>query len=328
MWAPRAAHVYVARGDTSAYQAAPQDELVRDPSTGHWTGFFPGVVDGSTYRYYVVGTDGSAALKRDPRAVELEAGVALADCDCVVRDPRAYPWHDAGFAARVQRPGRLPVPRRRLLRRATQAGRDIRPHRTAKLLDAVQRVPYLARLGVTAVQPLPVVEFQGEWSLGYNGTDLYSPEMDYCVDPTLTSAPYLAAVNDLLHAARAPTPLKRQNSSRDRPTSSRRSSTSATLTGSRVIFDVVYNHAGGGLDPQSLDYRRPAGRPGPYNNACTSRPRAGPAGRVFAFDRADGPRVPDRQRDDVPRRVPRRRAAVRRGHGDRRARAAGRSARS
>jgi 1,4-alpha-glucan branching enzyme len=57
VWAPRAAHVYVARGDTSAYQAAPQDELVRDPSTGHWTGFVPGVVDGSTYRYYVVGTD-------------------------------------------------------------------------------------------------------------------------------------------------------------------------------------------------------------------------------------------------------------------------------
>jgi 1,4-alpha-glucan branching enzyme len=41
VWAPRAAHVYVARGETSAYQAAPEDELVRDPSTGHWTGFFP-----------------------------------------------------------------------------------------------------------------------------------------------------------------------------------------------------------------------------------------------------------------------------------------------
>ena len=39
----------------------------------------------------------------------------------------------------------------------------------------------------------------GEWSLGYNGTDLFSPEMDYCVDPDQLSL-YLAKVNHLLAA--------------------------------------------------------------------------------------------------------------------------------
>jgi 1,4-alpha-glucan branching enzyme len=44
-------------------------------------------------------------------------------------------------------------------------------------------VEYLADLGVNAVQPLPLVEFRTPWSLGYNGTDIFSPKMDYCVGP-------------------------------------------------------------------------------------------------------------------------------------------------
>jgi 1,4-alpha-glucan branching enzyme len=141
VWAPRAAHVYVARGETSAYQAAPEDELVRDPSTGHWTGFFPGVVDGSTYRYYVVGTDGSAALKRDPRAVELEGGVALADCDCVVRNHGAYPWHDAGFITPAFNNLVVYQFHVGVFYARDAGGRDIRPSRVAKLLDALGASP-------------------------------------------------------------------------------------------------------------------------------------------------------------------------------------------
>lgn len=50
---------------------------------------------------------------------------------------------------------------------------------------------------VTALQPLPLVEFQGEWSLGYNSSDLFSPEMDYCVDAA-ELVPYLQRANALL----------------------------------------------------------------------------------------------------------------------------------
>ena len=45
----------------------------------------------------------------------------------------------------------------------------------------VDRIEYFADLGVNAVMPLPFQEYQGENSLGYNGTDLFSPEMDYAV---------------------------------------------------------------------------------------------------------------------------------------------------
>ena len=47
------------------------------------------------YRFFVVGAGGSG-FKRDPWARELEL-YDYPDCDCIVRDPDSYPWHDAGF---------------------------------------------------------------------------------------------------------------------------------------------------------------------------------------------------------------------------------------
>ena len=44
------------------------------------------------------------------------------------------------------------------------------------------KIPHLAELGVTAIQLLPIQEFQTSFSLGYNGTDYFSPEMDFAVD--------------------------------------------------------------------------------------------------------------------------------------------------
>ena len=133
----------------------------------------------------------------------------------------------------------------RRIPRATTSGR----HRVCKILDVVDRIEYFADLGVNAIMPLPFQEYQGENSLGYNGTDLFSPEMDYAV-PAAELAPYVARVNRLL-AAKGFAPL-----------------TAAQLTGQinqfkafidlchlygiAVIADVVYNHAGGGFDDQSI----------------------------------------------------------------------------
>src|ERR1700760_4871623 len=191
-WAPTAERVHACFDESE--QVDDDLELAGD-GRGMWTGYFPGVRAGRKYRFYSTGT-GSAGFKRDPHARELEL-YGYPDCDSVIVDTGDYPWHDQqwtppAFADLIVYQFHVGV-----FSAVDAAGRDFRPHRTAKLLDAVQRVPYLARLGVTAVQPLPVVEFQGEWSLGYNGTDLYSPEMDYCVDPD-DLEPYLTIVNDLL----------------------------------------------------------------------------------------------------------------------------------
>ena len=150
------------------------------------------MADGDHYRFYVVGAGGRAVLKRDPWARELEPGVALVDCDCIVRARGLLPVARRGLpAAAVPRAGRLPAPRGGVLGRVTRTGTTSADGPGGEAPGRPRPVEYLADLGVNAVQPLPLVEFHGELSLGYNGTDVFSPETDYCVTPA-DLAPYVA----------------------------------------------------------------------------------------------------------------------------------------
>ena len=98
-WAPGALSVYVVLQDSgtvapSTWTKNDQDLLVRD-ANGYWAGFFPGVTDGTQYRFWIVGTGGEG-FKRDPYARELQM-YGYPQCNCIVRDPGTYPWHDQGF---------------------------------------------------------------------------------------------------------------------------------------------------------------------------------------------------------------------------------------
>ena len=105
----------------------------------------------------------------------------------------SFPWQDCGLAhAGVQRPVVYQF------HVGTLYGPD-RESRVAKFLDVLDRLEYLADLGVNAIEPLPIVEYSTPRSLGYNGSDLFSPEMDYQVgDGELDR--YLPLVNRLLAA--------------------------------------------------------------------------------------------------------------------------------
>jgi 1,4-alpha-glucan branching enzyme len=283
VWAPGAAHVYVALGDTSGYRPRPQDELVVNPTTGHWTGFVTGVADGDHYRFYVIGAGGREVLKRDPWARELEPGVALVDCDCIVCARDSYPWHDAGYR---------PPPFHELVvyqlhvgvfSARDPGGHDIRRGRVAKLLDVLDRIEHLVGLGVNAVQPLPLVEFHGEWSLGYNGTDLFSPETDYCV-PSGHLTPYVELVNRLL-AARGHPPVTRGQLI-GQVNQLKAFVDVCHAYGIAVLVDVVYNHAGGDLDPHSLDYFDLPAVPDRNNSLYFSGAELA-GGKVFDFGKPD-----------------------------------------
>lgn len=277
VWAQRAAQVAVSR------VGLPPVALARIGAPGHWAGFVPGVVDGSVYRYAVTGQDGTIGLKRDPRAVELESGVGLADQGCVVRDRTDYPWHDAGFVPPAFADLVVYQFHVGVFSAVDADGRDIRDGRVSKLLDAAARVPYLADLGVNAVQPLPVTEFHGEWSLGYNGTDLFCPETDYCVaDAEL--GPYLDQLNALLDL-RGGAPLQRADLV-GHVNQLKAFVDVCHVFGIAVVFDVVFNHAGGGLDAASLDHLDMPPAPADGNSLYFGLGEwAG--GKVFAFSRPD-----------------------------------------
>jgi 1,4-alpha-glucan branching enzyme len=84
-----------------------------------------------------------------------------------------------------------------------------------------------------------------------DGTDLFSPEMDYAVQVSAL-APYLARVNRLL-TAKGFAPLAAADLT-GQDNQFKAFIDLCHLYGIAVIADVVYNHAGGGFDDQSIKF--------------------------------------------------------------------------
>ena len=252
VWAPGALEVYLARDAAIGtapvgWQPNAGDLLVRD-ANGYWAGFFPGVTDGDLYRFYVVGRRGPG-FKRDPYARELEMD-GYPECDCIVREPTTFVWHDQAYHPPAYNDLIIYQFHFGVFYAKDSLDNDIRPQRVCKFLDVVDRIEYFANLGVNAIMPLPVQEYQGENSLGYNGSDLFSPEMDYSVRASDLPM-YLARVNRLL----------RQKGKAERTLAELIGQTNQLKTfidlchlyGIAVITDVVYNHAGGPFQSPDVD---------------------------------------------------------------------------
>jgi 1,4-alpha-glucan branching enzyme len=242
-WAPRATAVYVNGvfgGVSRVGQTA--NLLMAKDANGYWSGFVASAGEGDAYRFYVVG-EGSSGYKRDPYARELakDAALPFPVCGAVIRAAKGYPWHDAGF--RTPDYADMVVYQLHIGTYApAQAGM------AGTFLDVVEKIEYLAALGVNVVQPLPVYEeedspSQGYPGLGYQGSDLFSPALDYTVyDPT-DLARYLVTINRLL-AAKGFAPMNVA----DITFGYEQMKAMVDLLhvyGIAVIFDVVHNHAGG-----------------------------------------------------------------------------------
>jgi 1,4-alpha-glucan branching enzyme len=266
IWAPRAKDVYVS-GDFNGWKQ--NDSCRLNPiGGGHWAGFFPVLQDGDQYKFYVNGI-GTEGFKRDPRARVLTFLPDFPGSNCVLRNPFRFPWHETGF-----RPPAFNETIIYQLHVGTYAiaagGKD------GSFLDVIAKIPYLAALGVNAIEPMPVQEFQTEFSLGYNGSDYYSPENQYGEADETKLQGYFDAVNNILRQAGQPA-YSGIDVLRGADNQLRAMVDVCHLYGIAVIFDVVYNHAGGGFDENSglwfLDRM-------PYGNA---NDRGWAGGQVFAY---------------------------------------------
>lgn len=274
VWAPRAERVHLIGRFGGVDRWAPTDDnLMVSDAAGYWAGFLAGVADGDEYKFHVVGA-GSQGPKRDPYARELTTDPAYPLSNCIVRDPAGYPWHDNDWRAPAFND--LIVYQFHI---GTFHGPD-RESRVAKFLDVLDRLDYLVELGVTAIEPLPVTEFASPRSLGYDGSDLFSPEMDFQVGEAELDA-YLVRVNALF-AARGQPPLTREQLGV--PINQLKAVIDLChLSGIAVLFDVVYNHAGfqiGGQDESLWFFDRAAGTDPNDSLYFTDRTHTGP---VFAF---------------------------------------------
>jgi len=239
VWGPSAQAVYVNGvfgGIPDWSQSASRNLLTKD-GAGYWTGFLAGVADGDLYKYYVVGPLGIAGFKRDPYARELTVSSTFPiGVNCVVRSPNTYPWHDGQFVTPDY--SNMIIYQ---LHVGTYAPASHPSYGT--FLDVISKLPYLVSLGVNVLQPLPITECEETPSLGYNGADYFSPDTLYTVyDPTALSG-YRTMINGLLAAKGHATLTLSQLSGGVNQLNA--FVDLCHLYGIAVIFDVVYNHAGG-----------------------------------------------------------------------------------
>ena len=187
LWAPSAARVDVVLDDVTGATEQPLQ-----PDADGWFGLTTDAAGaGSRYRFRI---DDADLLVPDP-ASRLQPDDVHGPSEVV--DPAAYDWRDGDW------PGR---PWEEAVIYELHVG-SFTPDGTC---DGVRRkLDHLADLGVTAIELMPVADFPGTRSWGYDGVSMFAPDSSY-----------------------------------GRPEDLKRLIDEAHARGLMVLLDVVYNHFG------------------------------------------------------------------------------------
>jgi 1,4-alpha-glucan branching enzyme len=163
VWAPNAEAVSVIGSFNSWRPKA--DEMSVDKESGIWSVEVPRAKAGDEYMFLINGE----LERRDPRGRELsEAGKS------VINDPADFDWEDT--APPATKLSDLVIYQ---LHPGTFHDPSPDDGKMASLRDAIGRLDHLKDLGVNCVLLMPVNEFGGNHSWGYNPTDPYAIERAY-----------------------------------------------------------------------------------------------------------------------------------------------------
>ena len=176
VWAPNARRVAVV-GDFNSWDTRRHPMRVRYPA-GVWELFVPRIGPGSRYKYDIIGPDGARVpQKADPVARQTEPPPATAS---VVAAPDRFRWHDeAWMASRAERH----APHAPISIYEVHLGSWIMHHERGHEQawdEAIDRlVPYVADMGFTHVEFLPITEYPFGGSWGYQSLGLFAPSARY-----------------------------------------------------------------------------------------------------------------------------------------------------
>ena len=176
VWAPEAGRVSVI-GDFNGW-TADRHPLAPQGGSGIWRGFLPGVGRGTRYKYHVVSRhSGYRADKADPFALRTEVPPQTASVVWSLE----HEWHDADWMA--GRPARQGLAAPMAIYEVHLGSWRRVPEDGARSLtyrELAETLPtYVAEMGFTHVELLPVMEhpFYGSW--GYQTTGFFAPTSRY-----------------------------------------------------------------------------------------------------------------------------------------------------
>ena len=163
VWAPNADEVHLA-GDFNGWSSTATRMLPE--GNGNWAVDVRELDAGARYRY-VLDNGPQHLWKNDPRAKEVTNSVG----DSVVVDPDDFDWGNASYTT--------PAFNEMVVYEMHIGTFDAQVGGPADFWDAIARIPYLVDLGVNVVELLPICEFAGDYSWGYNYAHPYAVEQIY-----------------------------------------------------------------------------------------------------------------------------------------------------
>jgi 1,4-alpha-glucan branching enzyme len=171
VWAPNARRVSIV-GEFNAWDGR-RHVMRKRVDTGVWEIFLPGLGEGTLYKYEILAADGVLLpLKADPVGFGAELRPSNAS---IVRDTTTFRWTDRDW---MESRGRRDPRRAAMSIYEIHAGSWRRAEDSGwlpwdELADAL--IPYVADLGFTHVEFLPVSEHPLDASWGYQPIGLFAP---------------------------------------------------------------------------------------------------------------------------------------------------------
>ena len=172
VWAPNATSLYVpGQFNNWSTTATPlSKEFTNGVWNGNWSADVTSATNGQQYKYYI-NYSGGSVWRHDPRArMEVNAGTGSGDND-IIYDPTLFNW--------TNEPPVSPSLNDLVIYELhigtfynSNAGATI----PGKFTDATNRLDYVKSLGVSAVELLPIWEFPGYMSWGYNPSDIFAAD--------------------------------------------------------------------------------------------------------------------------------------------------------
>lgn len=180
VWAPHAEAVAVtgtfddwaaqpdgSKDDAQKVQSAPHQLLSED--NGYWYGQVAEAKVGEEYRFVLV--NGEQVISRiDPYARHVTSSIGNA----IITDPDAYDWEDDDFTAPTL--NEMVIYEMHV---GTFFDKDPDDDKPATLDTIEEKLDHLVHLGVNAIELMPLMEFAGDYSWGYNPAHIFAVESAY-----------------------------------------------------------------------------------------------------------------------------------------------------
>ncbi len=168
VWAPNATSVYVPNqsNNWSTTSTPLAKEITNSVWSGVWSVDVPKVFPGAQYKFYI-NYSGGNVWKHDPRARLVTYSGTTSGANDIIYDPTTFNWKGDNFTAPALSD---------LVVYELHMGTFPSGSTPSRFLSATNKLDYLKSLGVSAVEVMPIAEFSGDVSWGYNPAQPFAVE--------------------------------------------------------------------------------------------------------------------------------------------------------